>query len=124
MPTPKFNPGAQLIPLTFANPAFQGLNTELGGNILSQVWATILENAVYDDTGRPASRKGWSTLTTTPSATTAKTLFEHWEADETSTIIQASDSDIYEDVSTPSSIKGSLTISDGNKRSQLHSFLY
>ena len=114
MPTPKFSRGAQLIPLSFANPAFQGLNTELGGNILPQQWATILENAVFDDTGRPASRKGWNTLTTTPGATNVKTLFEHWEADETSTIIQASDTDIYEDVSTPSSIKGSLTISDGN----------
>ena len=114
MPTQKFSPGAQLIPLSFANPAFQGLNTELGGNILPQQWATILENAVFDDTGRPASRKGWNTLTTTPGATLAKTLFEHWEADETSTIIQASDSDIYEDVSTPTSIKGTLTITDGN----------
>jgi len=114
MPTPKYTPGAKLIPLSFANPAFLGLNTELGGNILPQQWATVLENAVFDDTGRPASRKGWSTLTTTPGASTAKTLFEHWEADQTSSIIQASDSDIYEDVSTPTSIKGTLTITDGN----------
>ena len=114
MPTPKFVPGAKLIPLSFANPAFQGLNTELGGNILPQQWATILENAVFDGTGRPASRKGWNSLTTTPAATNIKMLFEHWEADQTSTIIQASDSDIYEDVSTPASIKGTLTVSDGN----------
>lgn len=114
MPTPKFSPGAQLIPLSFSNPAFQGLNTELGGNILPQQWATILDNAVFDDTGRPAARKGWRTLTTTPSGTIVKKVFEHYLADETSTIIFSTDSDILNDVSTPTSIKGTLTITDGN----------
>ena len=114
MPTPKFTPGAQLIPLSFSNPAFQGLNTELGGNILPQVWATVLDNAVFDDTGRPAARKGWRTLTTTPGTGIVKRIFEQYQADKTSTVIFTTDADIYRDVSTPTSIKGTLTISDGN----------
>jgi len=114
MPTPKFTPGAQLIPLSFSNPAFQGLNTELGGNILPQQWATILDNAVFDDTGRPAARKGWRTLTTTPGTGAVKRVHEQYNADKTSTVIFTTDADIFNDVSTPASIKGTLTITDGN----------
>lgn len=114
MPTPKFTPGAQLIPLSFSNPAFQGLNTELGGTILPQQWATVLDNVVFDETGRPASRKGWRTLTTTPGTGVVRRVFEHYTADETSTVIFTTDADIYNDVSTPTSIKGTLTITDGN----------
>lgn len=114
MPTPKFTPGARLIPLSFSNPAFQGLNTELGGNILPQQWATVLDNAVFDETGRPAARRGWRTLTTTPGTGTIMRVFEQYQADTTSTVIFSTDSDIYNDVSTPTSIKGTLTITDGN----------
>jgi len=114
MPTPKYSTGAQLIPLSFANPAFQGLNTELGGNILPQQWATLLENAVFDETGRPASRRGWLSLTSSAVTGQIKRVFEHYEADETSTPIFSTDSAIYENVSTPSALTGSLTITDGN----------
>jgi hypothetical protein len=114
MPTPKFTPGAQLIPLSFSNPAFQGLNTELGGNILPQVWATVLDNAVYDETGRPASRRGWRTLTTTPGIGIVKRIFEHYKADKTSEVLFTTDADVFKTVTNPSSLEGSLTITDGN----------
>jgi hypothetical protein len=114
MPTPKFLPGAQLIPLSFSAPAFRGLNTEQGGTVQDQMWATILDNAVYDESGRPAARKGWRTLTTTPGAGKAMRIFEHYQADKTSRVIWSTDSNIYTNTSAPSSIKGTLTITDGN----------
>ena len=114
MPTPKFSPGAQLIPLSFTAPAFHGLNTEQGGTVLQQNWATILNNAVYDESGRPASRKGWRTLTGTPGTGVGMRIFEHYQADKTSTVIWSTDSDIYNNTSTPASIKGTLTITEGN----------
>jgi hypothetical protein len=114
MPTPKFTPGAQLIPLSFSNPAFQGLNTELAGNILPQQWATVLDNAVFDDTGRPAARKGWRTLTTSAGTGIVKRIFEQYQADKTSTVIFSTDADIFRDTGSPTSIKGTLSISDGN----------
>ena len=114
MPTPKFTPGAQLIPLSFSKPAFNGLNTELSGNILPPEWATILENAVFDETGRPGTRKGWISITTTAAGEVIKRIFEYYKADGTSAVIFSSDSDVYKDTTTPTSIEGSLTITDGN----------
>lgn len=114
MPTPKFTPGAQLFPLNFAAPAFKGLNTELAGNILSPEWATQLENAVFDETGRPAARDGWLSVTSSAAATDFKRIFEYLQADGVAEIIASSDSDIYEGLSSPTSVKDSLTITDGN----------
>jgi len=114
MPTPKFTPGATMIPLSFRSPAFNGLNTELAGNILAPEWATVLENAVFDESGRPGARKGWRSITTTPASEVIKRIFEYYKADGTSTLIFSSDSDIYRDTTTPTSLKGTLTITDGN----------
>jgi len=114
MPTPKFTPGAQLIPLSFSKPAFNGLNTELAGNILPPEWATILENAVFDESGRPGARKGWRSITTTPAGEVVKRIFEYYKADGTSVLIFSTDSDIYRDTTTPTSLEGTLTITDGN----------
>ena len=114
MPTPKFTPGAQLIPLAFSRASFNGLSTELSGNILGQEWATKLENAVFDATGRPAARKGWGSITTTPGSGIVMRVFEYYKADGTSDIIFSTDANIYRDTTTPSAIEGSLTISDGN----------
>ena len=68
MPTPQFTPGAALFPITLTSPAFQGVNLEASGSILGREWATILDNAVFDETGRPASRNGFQTLTLTPAS--------------------------------------------------------
>jgi hypothetical protein len=47
-----------LIPLTIGAPGFLGLNTQQSGNILPMGWATKLDNFIYDDLSRIASRKG------------------------------------------------------------------
>ena len=116
MPTPKFTPGAQLIPINFTGLAFNGLTTENQGGILPPTWATELDNVVFDSAGRPATRKGWVSATTTPgSGDPIKRIFEYYTADSTSEVIFSTDSDIFDDVtSSPTSIDGSLTITDGN----------
>jgi hypothetical protein len=115
MPTPAWTPGAQLIPLAFSAPSFMGLNTEMGGGILPQGWASKLENAVFDESGRPASRKGWNSVTSVAGSGTIMRIFEYYKADSTSEVFASTDSDIYDGVTgTMSSIKGSLSISDGN----------
>lgn len=48
----------QLVPLTVQAPGFLGLNTQQAGDILPVGWATKLQNFVYDDVGRLASRNG------------------------------------------------------------------
>lgn len=114
MPTPKFTPGAQLIPLNLTAPAFRGLTLEASGGTLSSEWATELDNAVFDSAGRPSARKGWTSETSTPTADVYKRIFEYYKADGTSELIFSSDSDIDNTVATPTSIDGTLTITDGN----------
>ena len=115
MPTPKVLPGAQLIPINLTAPAFMGLNTERAGTILESTWATSLDNAIFDASGRPASRLGWTSLTGTAGAGVIKRVFEYYKADTTSEIIGSTDADIFNSLlTTPVSIDGTLTISDGN----------
>jgi hypothetical protein len=115
MPTPKSTPGATLVPLTFGGPGFKGLNTELAGGILPQEWATKLENAVFDETGRPASRKGWTSVTTGAGSGVIKRIFEYYTAAGTSEAIASTDANIYDTLTgTATAIEGTLTITDGN----------
>ena len=115
MPTPKFTPGAQLIPINLSGPAFAGVNLETGENITGKEWATILNNAVFDASGRPAARLGWKTLTATATTGVVMRVFEYYKADGTSELIFSTDSAIFDSLtSTPVDIDGGLTISDGN----------
>jgi len=115
VPTPKFTPGAQLIPINLTSPAFAGLNTEQEETILDKAWATVLDNAIFDASGRPASRKGFILLTTTAlGSNDVKRVFEYFQADGTSTVIYSTDDAIYRDTVSSVAITGSLTITDGN----------
>jgi hypothetical protein len=115
MPTQKYHQNAQLIPLPFTHPAFQGLNTETGGGVVDQAWASKLENVVFDEMGRPGTRKGWQNVTGTEGTGVFMRIFEYFTSDGTSEIIASTDSDIYDGLeATATSIKGTLTITDGN----------
>jgi len=114
VPTPKFTPGAAIITLQLTAPGFLGLNTEQAGSILGKEWATILDNAVFDASGRPVSREGFLSLTTTPGSGVVQRVFEYYKADGTSEVIFSTDSEIYKDTTTATAISGSLTITDGN----------
>lgn len=114
MPTPKYTPGAQLFPISLVAPGFKGLTLEAAASTLSPEWAIELDNAVFDANGRPSARLGWTTETATPTADVYMRIFEYYKADGTSEIIFSSDSDIDNTTSAPASIKGALTITDGN----------
>ncbi len=58
-------------------PAFLGLNTQNESGLLGPEWATKLQNAVLDSSGRVAVRKGWNSLTTTPLAADIVQLVEY-----------------------------------------------
>ena len=102
------------VPININTPAMFGLNTEQAGAILPQQWATVLDNAVFDEGGRPASRKGFLSLTTTPGVDPVKRIFEYFQADGTSEVIYSTDSNIYRDTTTATSIEGTLGVTDGN----------
>lgn len=114
MPTQRYHGGAALVPINLTSPAFFGLNSEESGSILGPEWATTLTNAVFDSSGRPAARKGWNSITSSAFADPIERVHEFWQADGTSELIFTTDSDILRDTGTPTSIDGTLTISDGN----------
>ena len=50
----------QLLPVPFITPAFHGLNTSHASDTtLGPEWALTLQNAIFDISGRVASRNGW-----------------------------------------------------------------
>lgn len=112
MPTPRKHGGAALQPINLVRPGFFGLNTQNEAALLGPEWATVLNNAVFDDAGRLAARKGWNPQTSTPAATTIKQFFEFYKSDGTSELLSVSDSDIYTGVGAPSSIEGTMTVTD------------
>lgn len=114
MPIERTIPGAQLIPINLTNAGFAGLNTEAQGSILDKGWATVLDNAIFDEASRPASRLGMNSLTTSAGTGTVRRVFEHYQSDGSSEVIYATDSAIYRDTTTATAIDGTLTISDGN----------
>ena len=83
MPTPQFTPGARIFPINLTAPAFQGLTLEASGSTLGPEWATALDNAVFDSVGRPASRKGFTTETSSAGSAVHMRIFEYYKADGT-----------------------------------------
>lgn len=65
MPTPRSHGGAALAHIPMMVPGFKGLNKQQASGTLGPEWATVLSNAVIDDNGRVAARKGWENVTTT-----------------------------------------------------------
>jgi hypothetical protein len=100
---------APLIPITFQNPGSKGLNTTDSSNALDASWATLLENAVFDNAGRIAARKGWSKLTTsgTPGAYNIEQI--HCFEDGTNTVvISTSNLKVYSGTTTLTDRTGAL----------------
>lgn len=103
-----------MLPININRPGVAGINTEQAGAILPAVWATELDNAVFDAAGRPSARKGWLPLTQTPGVDKVKRIHEYWTADGVSEVIYSTDSDIYKDTGAATSIEGALGVTDGN----------
>lgn len=114
MPTQRQHGGAPIVPINIVAPALAGLNTEAGSTLLGPEWATTLKNAVFDAGGRIATRKGWVSGTGTPVAGIVMRVHEYIKADATAEILFSTDADIFTGVEAPSSVEGTLGITEGN----------
>lgn len=106
-----------LVPLVIEAPGFLGLNSQNSGSVLPVGWATKLENVVWDDVGRLASRKGSqkvhaNAITSTPKI---RSMFEYVNATGTPLNIFAADDKIFKEASgTLTDISGSITTPTGD----------
>ncbi len=114
MPTPRAHGGAALVPINLTAPGFAGLRTEQEGSVQGQEWATTLNNAIFDEAGRCAIRKGWLSQTTTPVTGVVMRVHEFLKADKTSEMIFSTDADIFAGITAPASVEGTLAIAEGN----------
>jgi len=102
----------RLVPLTIGAPGFLGLNTQQEGSILPPGWATVLDNAVYDDVGRIASRNGHKQVNGTVITSTPTVRASHEYIDGSGNVLHivACDNKIYKQVSgTMTDISGTIT---------------
>lgn len=114
MPTERAHGGAALVPINLTAPGFAGLNTEAEATLLGAEWATVLTNVKFDSAGRAGVRNGWASQTTTAVGGVIMRMFEYVKADATTETIFSTDADIFADQAAPSSVEGSLGISEGN----------
>lgn len=89
---------AEVAPITFPSPGFYGLNKEAQHTLLSPSWATESQNALIDEAGRLAARKGWTKLTVTPmsGAPTIRALIEYLQNDGTSRVVAAAGNKLWD----------------------------
>lgn len=114
MPAPNVTGQGVLQPINLTSPAFLGLNTDQGAQVLDVAWATAANNAVFDDNNRLAARKGWTSVTSTPVTGVIRRVHEFVQADGTVELISSTDADIFSGTATPTSIEGTLGITEGN----------
>lgn len=109
--------GAPVLPIPLVAPGFRGLNKQAEGAVLPVQWATETLNCVFDSAGRLSSRKGYVSQTTSAisGSPTITQLHELRKEDGTTQIISAtSNSKLYKDLTTPSDITGTATVTVGN----------
>jgi len=102
-----------LVPASISAPGFFGLNTQNKADILPFQWATKAENAVLDDSGRIACRKGYQQVNATAisGSPDVKSIFEYIDASGSTLTILAAGNAIYKDNgdSTLTDISGTIT---------------
>ena len=107
----------QLLPLTVSAPGFYGLNTQQSGSILPPGWATKLDNFVFDNVGRIASRQGSQQLNSSAQSGTPtnRTIHEYIDASGASLNIFAGGNKLWKEVSgTITDITGTATTPTGD----------
>jgi len=82
-----------LQPLSLGVPAFLGLNTEVQTSVIGPEWATVLNNIVFDSSGRIAARKGWEISSTIAGGGKVQALMNY----STGSIIAATVNKLYLD---------------------------
>ncbi len=105
----------QILPIDAVTPGRLGLNLQQKTSLLPPQWAVNAKNCYLDDALRLALRGGYAVSTGTPTGATdqIESLHEYLQGDGTVETIYATNDNIYTDISSPSSIKGGLTITDG-----------
>ena len=89
----------ELQALSIVAPGFFGLNTQDSGVTLNSNWAQLVDNVIIDKYGRLGARKGW-TMKTSSGATELSGnpitfMLEHYNADNTTTILSAGNNKIF-----------------------------
>jgi hypothetical protein len=100
MPTPKYLGGAALQSIPLTAPAFRGLNTQQEFSLLGPEWATEATNAVIDDSGRLASRRGYERYTSTDVSNGARQIGERRATNGSYEIVWMDDEDVFTGTST------------------------
>lgn len=107
----------QLLPIPFITVGNKGLNkAESSHTDLGPDWALELRNAVYDDSGRIASRKGWLKSNATPitGSPTVVQMAELVKADGTVAVLSCANNKLWNGVVTPADVTGALAITNNN----------
>lgn len=102
----------QLVPVPLVTPGYKGLNTaQAASTEIDPGYATSLQNVVFDDSGRIASRNGWTNLTTTAVTGTPaiQSMGEYLKADGTTQIVSAAGNKLYAGTTVLTNVTGSLT---------------
>ena len=110
---------APMIPLTIQAPGYKGLNYQQASTSLDMGWATELNNAVFDLTGRVTARKGITALTTSgsPGAHNLSQVFcyEGFNSNAPVTgVVSAGNSKIYEGTTALTDKTGTITAPTAN----------
>ncbi len=106
-----------LVPLTVAAPGYFGLNTQQSGSVLPPGWATILQNAVFDEEGRMACRHGSQQINATEISgfPTVEVVHEYIDNTGLKVNILAADNKIFKEVAgTITDVSGTITTPTAN----------
>lgn len=98
-------------------PGFKGLNRQQSSATLGPEWATVLTNAVIDDSGRLSARKGWNAVTTSAVSEQIIQAAEFVKSDGTTELIISTPTKFYKSTNsgaTFTDITGSISFTDGN----------
>lgn len=100
----------RLTPLPLRGPGRFGLNTEQAAAVADPRWALELTNAVFDDAGRIAARKGMNLITTgTASEDPTGAVHEYIKDRTTKEIISAGEGKIWRGTTTVTDITGTIS---------------
>lgn len=117
MPQPRQHGGAELIYLPLMVPGFKGLNKQQSSATLGPEWATVLTNAVIDDSGRLSARKGWNAVTTVAVSEQIVQSAEFIKSDGTTELVVSTPTKFYKSTnsgSTWTDVTGTISFTDGN----------
>lgn len=117
MPTPRQHGGAELVYIPLMVPGFKGLNKQQASATLGPEWATDLLNAVIDDSGRLAARKGWNVVTSSAAAAAFVQTVEFVKSSGATELIASTATALYKSTdngATWTSVTGSVSFTNGN----------